>query len=147
MYRVLLPVDENEPRASEQIDALLSLPADADELSVTVLHVFEGIDRSAETLGAVFVDDLEETIPESRAVPDSVTYAVERLEEEGIEPEVKKMVGEPAEGILQAADEFDADLLLLGIQKRSPVGKVVFGSVSQETILDTDRNVMVVGPS
>ncbi|MFU8867653.1 universal stress protein, partial [Natronococcus sp.] len=45
---------------------------------------------------------------------------------------------------LHAAERFDADLLVLGARRRSPVGKAVFGSVAQSVLLETDRPAMVV---
>ena len=50
-----------------------------------------------------------------------------------------RVVGEAAPAILELADEVDADAVLLGVRKRSPVGKVLFGSVTQAVILSSDR--------
>jgi len=41
------------------------------------------------------------------------------------------------------AEEINADSILLGVRKRSPVGKAIFGSVSQQVIIDTDRPVII----
>lgn len=143
MYRVLLPVDVDEGRADEQVDTLLSLPADADELSVTLLHVYEEIDTPADEAGTIFIDELNESLDELRDVPPSMELAERRLDDVGIEYDRRELVGDPADGVAEVATEIDADCILLGMRQRSPVGKAVFGSVSQTVILESDRPVMI----
>jgi nucleotide-binding universal stress UspA family protein len=40
--------------------------------------------------------------------------------------------------------EVDADLVVVGARKRTPVGKAVFGSVTQSVVLDSPVPVTVV---
>jgi nucleotide-binding universal stress UspA family protein len=49
-----------------------------------------------------------------------------------------------AEEILAAATELDADLVVIGLRRRSPVGKLFLGSSSQQVILDADCPVVAV---
>jgi nucleotide-binding universal stress UspA family protein len=51
---------------------------------------------------------------------------------------------EPVEDLLEAADDWDADEYVIGIRKRSPVGKMVFGSTAQNLLLETDIPVRTV---
>ena len=51
-------------------------------------------------------------------------------------------VGTPTEEILSLARERDARYLVIGGKKRSPVGKAVFGSVTQSVLLDADCPVV-----
>lgn len=53
-------------------------------------------------------------------------------------------VGEPAEEIRQVAEENDARFVVVGGRKRTPVGKAVFGSVTQSVLLNTDCPVVTV---
>jgi len=143
VYHVLAPVDVDEERAAAQAETLLSLPGDPADLSVTVLHVYEEIDVPGGEGGAAFVDDLNESLDELREVPASVTRLERRLDEAGVAHERRELVGDPADGVARVAAELDPDSIVLGMRERSPVGKAVFGSVSQEIILDADRPVVV----
>lgn len=143
MYRVLLPVDVDESRAAEQVDALLSLPGNPGDLSVAIVHVYEEIDSPADEAGPMFIEELNESLREIREVPASIETVESRLDAAGVPYERQEKVGRPAEAILEAAEEFGADGILLGMRKRSPVGKAIFGSVSQRVILDADVPVTI----
>ena len=53
-------------------------------------------------------------------------------------------VGEPADEISGVAEEMDAHYVVIGGRKRTPVGKAVFGSVTQAVLLNTDCPVVTV---
>lgn len=50
----------------------------------------------------------------------------------------------PAEDLLQVADDEEADLLVIGIRHRSPVGKLVLGSNAQDILLNARCPVLAV---
>ncbi|WP_076148734.1 universal stress protein [Natrinema saccharevitans] len=77
-------------------------------------------------------------------LPTAVRVARDELEDIGIETEVVRRHGDPADEIIEYADSVDADVLVVPTRKRSPVGKAVFGSVTQDVILETNRPVTVV---
>ncbi|MFD1585746.1 universal stress protein [Halorientalis brevis] len=126
MYEVLLPVDESDERATAQATAITDLPGDADEIHVTIFHSFTDNPSGAS------VSQLQ-----------SARRARDVLEEAGIEYTMDESSGQPATEILDVAEELDADLVCLGGRKRSPAGKVLFGSVTQSVLLDTDRSVLI----
>jgi nucleotide-binding universal stress UspA family protein len=49
-----------------------------------------------------------------------------------------------AEKVLELAAEADAELLVIGARRRSPVGKFLLGSVTQSIVLDAPMPVLVV---
>jgi nucleotide-binding universal stress UspA family protein len=51
---------------------------------------------------------------------------------------------EPLVDLLEEADRFDADEYVIGIRKRSPVGKVVFGSTARDLLLETELPVRAI---
>lgn len=51
---------------------------------------------------------------------------------------------DPAEDVLAAVAEFDADELVIGVRKRNPTAKVVFGSVAQDVLLRANVPMRVV---
>ena len=53
-------------------------------------------------------------------------------------------VGEPADEIREFAEENDARFVVIGGRKRTPVGKAVFGSVTQSILLNADAPVVTV---
>lgn len=53
-------------------------------------------------------------------------------------------VGDPSEEIMDVAGREDSRYLVIGGRKRSPVGKAIFGSVTQSVLLEADRPVVTV---
>ncbi|TVR33203.1 MAG: universal stress protein [Nitriliruptor sp.] len=50
----------------------------------------------------------------------------------------------PSEDLLQAATDENADLLVIGIRRRSAVGKLILGSNAQDILLHADCAVLAV---
>jgi nucleotide-binding universal stress UspA family protein len=69
-----------------------------------------------------------------------------QLEETGVEHEVRRLVRgrEPADELIDVADEHDADLIVIGIRRRSPVGKLIMGSIAERILLDAHCPVLAV---
>ncbi len=143
MFHALIPIDQDERRAIAQVETVRSLPGGPDDLSATILHVVEEIEAPPDEAGPTLIEDLNESLPDLQGLPDSVVTAERRLEDAGIETDRQRMVGDTATSILQTAAETDADAIVLGARKRTPVGKALFGSVSQKVIRETDRTVVI----
>ncbi|WP_101947171.1 universal stress protein [Mycobacterium sp. 3519A] len=71
----------------------------------------------------------------------------ERLADCGVEYQLHQPVGvDPAEELLKAMDRPEAELLVIGIRHRSPVGKLLLGSISQQLLLECPKPVLAVKP-
>jgi nucleotide-binding universal stress UspA family protein len=70
-----------------------------------------------------------------------------RLAECGVEFELTQPVGvDTADELLKAMDNHGAELLVIGIRHRTPVGKLLLGSVSQQLLLECPKPVLAVKP-
>jgi nucleotide-binding universal stress UspA family protein len=71
----------------------------------------------------------------------------QRLADSGVEHEVRQTMGSDiADEILAVAAGVDADAIVIGIRHRSPVGKLIMGSVAQRVIVDAACPVIAVKP-
>lgn len=69
-----------------------------------------------------------------------------RLDEAGVEHEIRQLVRgfEPAEDLIGIASEVSAELIVIGLRRRSPVGKLILGSNAQRILLDAKCPVLAV---
>lgn len=140
---VLLAVGEGD---TDRIDVLAETVADIAgpaEATVTLAHVFttEEFETLVEQLdynpdGEVRPDEIASRHATIRSISDrlsaDVTYSV------------RGSVGPHGEAIVSLATDIDADLIVVGGRKRSPTGKVVFGSTAQEVMLNAPCPVTFV---
>lgn len=70
----------------------------------------------------------------------------ERLKKEGIEHLVQQPVrgNDAASEVLQAAEQHRADLIVIGLRRRTPVGKLIMGSTAQQILLEAGCPVLAV---
>jgi nucleotide-binding universal stress UspA family protein len=69
-----------------------------------------------------------------------------RLSAAGVEHEVRQLVrgNEPAVDIIEVADAENAEFIVIGMRRRSPVGKLILGSIAQQVLLDANCPVLAV---
>lgn len=130
MYRILLPIDSSEERARRAAETVVALPCNPSELDVILLNVHEEVEVSEEGARYRSSDVYNET-----AFPESVDAAAEILEAAGVQVQRRREHGDPAMVILDVAEEIEADHVVMSGRKRSPTGKVLFGSVAQSVLL------------
>ena len=84
---------------------------------------------------------------ETSARSESDLSALEtKLEESGLEYDVRQLVRgfEPAEDLIGIAEDIGADLIVIGLRRRTPVGKLILGSNAQRILLDAPCPVLAV---
>jgi nucleotide-binding universal stress UspA family protein len=103
--------------------------------SLAVLHIVEALDLD---VADAYRSGLAEDIKESRA----------GIGADGVSWELFLGVADQdvAEKILELAASAKAEILVIGARRRSPVGKLILGSVTQTLILAADMPVLVVKP-
>ncbi|GAA0715874.1 nucleotide-binding universal stress UspA family protein [Halorubrum trapanicum] len=139
MYRVLLPVGGDATHVLDAADAVASLPNAASDVEVVILNVYEGFEASGEG-GRV---DSEEVWNEEN-YPESVDTVEERLAAADVATTRRREHGDPADTIIEVADELDVDNISMSGRRRSPTGKMLFGSTTQSVLLAADRPVTVI---
>ena len=80
------------------------------------------------------------------AAESTVQDMTARASSAGVEVEVRQAphTGEAADEVLRVAAEAGASVIVIGLRKRSPVGKLLMGSSAQRILLDADRPVLAV---
>ncbi len=69
-----------------------------------------------------------------------------QLEAAGVSHEVRQLVRgmDPADDLIKVAEEVAADIIIIGLRRRSPVGKLILGSNAQRILLDAPCPVLAV---
>lgn len=82
----------------------------------------------------------------ARAVEAELAEVEERLARAGVEHEIRQLVrgNDPSEDLISLAESERADLIVIGLRRRSPVGKLILGSNAQRILLDAPCPVLAV---
>jgi nucleotide-binding universal stress UspA family protein len=69
-----------------------------------------------------------------------------QLESAGVEFEIRRPVRgrEASDEVVDAAKDVDASLIVIGMRRRTPVGKLILGSDAQRILLDAECPVLAV---
>jgi len=88
-----------------------------------------------------------ESLVDKRFASGSQWESVEqRLAESGVDHELTQLVAskDAADQILRLADELNAELIVIGLRRRTPVGKLILGSQAQTILLEAECPVLAV---
>ncbi len=77
---------------------------------------------------------------------DEVAALVSELESAGVAHQVRQAPDalDPAEELITTADASSAEFIVIGLRRRSPVGKLLLGSNAQRVLLDAACPVLAV---
>ncbi len=83
---------------------------------------------------------------ESSEIEEQLDQVRDELKGSGVEHEVRHFVRglEPAEDLISIAGEVEAELIVIGLRRRTPVGKLILGSNAQKILLDATCPVLAV---
>lgn len=86
----------------------------------------------------------DEKLGDIERAEQDLKYAKDYFDEAGIECEVQQLVKglAPGEDLVEYANQNNADEIIIGIRKKSKVGKLVFGSTAQYVILQANCPVV-----
>lgn len=109
------------------------------------LHVVHVIGRAEFVeLERTSVDETGQPVPMDEVRDVARDVAAEAAESAAPDATAVGLVGDAPDEVVRYADEQAARYLVIGGRKRSPVGKAVFGSVTQDVLLDANRPVVAV---
>ena len=88
----------------------------------------------------------ETKVEEIKAAEEDLAYAQTYYDKETIPCETHLLIRgmAPGEDIVQFAKDNEVDLIVMGVRRRSKVGKLMFGSTAQLVILESPCPVMTV---
>lgn len=121
----------------------------ADDYGRAAVQHAEAIARTAGARLVVVNATRGDSLVDDRyAHEDEIAALRDRLTAEGLEVEIRRdVVPDVAEAVLEAAEKNAADVIVVGVRHRTPVGKLLLGSVAQRVILDAPCPVLAVKPA
>jgi nucleotide-binding universal stress UspA family protein len=139
---ILVPIDGSSP-SIQAIDKAAGL-AKAFGSKVTVLYVIDPYPFTG--VGADFALGQDQYLGAAKAEANAAMDAAnEHLQQAGIAAETRVVEAHTVwRGILEAADQADVDLLVMGSHGRRGLEKLVLGSVTQSVLSHTRITTLVV---
>jgi len=85
-------------------------------------------------------------VDERYALPEQVDALDRRLAAEGLDHVLVHGIRghDAADELLEAADQHRANLIVIGVRRRSPLGKLIMGSTAQRVLLESPCPVLAV---
>ncbi len=104
--------------------------------------------RRAEPLVVVVSERGDESDEQRAELATALDGARESLGAAGVPHEVRVIAGgrDVAEDLIGTAEETGATLIVIGLRRRSPVGKLILGANAQRILLDSPCPVLAVKP-
>lgn len=106
-------------------------------------------ERRGESLVVVVSERGDETDEHRQETQTALDAVRSELTTRGIEHDVRVLARgrDVAEDLIGTAEEVGAGLIVIGLRRRSPVGKLILGANAQRILLDSPCPVLAVKPS
>ncbi|BDZ43343.1 universal stress protein UspA [Paraoerskovia sediminicola] len=107
------------------------------------------IDETTRGHGPVVVVVSRRAGSQAPAGDDDLAEVREQFVSAGVDHEIRIISDSEgvAEDLVLTAEEVQADLIVIGLRRRSPVGKLILGSNAQRILLDAPCPVLAVKPA
>ncbi len=135
---ILVPLDFSDPSSEVLASATRVLSAEG---RITLMHVVERMPVVTESTFGVYPHrkDIEQL---KRLTKRKLNSYVRQ--HPGVSMSVLVTEGKPANTIIEASHELDADLLVMGTHRRSRLDHLLIGSVAERVLRKASCNVLLV---
>ncbi|AKG91260.1 Universal stress protein UspA [Geoglobus ahangari] len=119
----------------ERLEKIVTFAAEEAKMRGVKLHIIHSMHGGSRT-SREEVEQAEDMLGEAERLAEKI----------GAEVETHLLMrgNDPAKDILLFCDEVKAELLVIGVRKRSPAGKLLFGSTAQQVILEAEIPVVCI---
>ena len=138
--RILLAVDES--KSSQQATEKIAQQFRRENAEVRILHVLQPISVAAPPqMAAGYAPELQDL---AKPAKDLLVRAAKSLTDAGFKTETLLREGDVRETILDIAQEWKADLIVIGSRGRSGVQRFLLGSVAESVARHAPCSVEIV---
>lgn len=135
--RVLIPIDGSD-QSEEALEHAIREYPDAELIVLHVIDVVSGLYVDG------YLDYRETRENQEKRAEALLSDTADLAKSHGRDVTTETVVGQPATSIVEAAEDMDADLIVIGSHGRSGVSRILLGSVAETVIRRAPVPVTVV---
>lgn len=141
---VVVAIGPTEESRIEQLSETLFDVVEPCRATVVLYHAFseKALERGAKEIGIESEGDVDPEDVVGRL--ESVDAITAKLDDVGIDYELRSGVEPVLDGILRVTEETNADMVFIGGRKRSSTGKALFGSTAHGVLMNAPCPVTFV---
>lgn len=140
--RILVPIDFSE-HASAALDAAIEIAKESGG-TVHLLHAYEIPLGTIPPYGVAVPDAVLAEVRDAAAR--RLEKAAQRVQGAGVACETHILHAPPAQGIVEAARSFEADLIVMGTRGLTGLRHALLGSVAERTVRTAPCPVLTIKP-
>lgn len=141
VHHILVPTD-GSPQAQEALDYAMREFSDATITALTVLNPTEMGAGGTEMGMASYADEWMEA--EEKRAEERFEELQDLAADHGVTLEGETVIGRPARGIVNYAEEHDIDQIVMGSHGRDGVSRILLGSVAETVVRRSPCPITVV---